>query len=167
MQINHEKHCGGSLAAGGAKPPMSISLRIQSLSQPAWWQHASIVSMWPFRIVELYNIGHQSSSLFKVMRTFHLIKPFLLDDTVHALCYGIVRGLVVLRHADGGINFPQMLYVLVTAVLYATVGMMDQSAQTQICDIFNTHIQGCHSIGSHKTLRQGPSDNLMGKRVSK
>ena len=121
--------------------------------------------MWPFVIVELNDVCHQQSCFFKVMRTFHFIKPFLLDDAVHAFCYGIVRRLVVLRHADGGIDSSQMLYVLITAILYAAVGMMDQSVQPQICDIFDAHIQGCHGVGGDKAVEQCPPDNLMGKRI--
>ena len=121
--------------------------------------------MWPFVIVELNDVCHQQSCFFKVMRTFHFIKPFLLDDAVHAFCYGIVRRLVVLRHADGGIDSSQMLYVLITAILYAAVGMMNQSVQSQICDFFDAHIQGCHGIGGDKAVGQCPPDNLMGKRI--
>ena len=99
------------------------------------------------------------------MRTFHFIKPFLFDDAVHAFCYGIVRRLVVLRHADSGIDSSQMLYVLITAILYAAVGMMNQSVQPQICDIFDAHIQGCHGVGGDKAVGQCPPDNLMGKRI--
>ena len=73
--------------------------------------------MWPFVIVELNDVCHQQSCFFKVMRTFHFIKPFLLDDAVHALCYGIVRGLVVLRHADGGIDTLQMFYIQSSSIV--------------------------------------------------
>ena len=104
-----KNHCGGSLAAGGAKPPLSLSMCMERLSHPPRWQHVPIASVRPFGIVELYDVSHQSPRFFKVMGTFHLIKPFLLDDAVHALCYGIVRRLVVLRHADGGIDSSQML----------------------------------------------------------
>ena len=107
-----KNHCGGSLAAGGAKPPLSLSMCMERLSHPPRWQHVPIASVRPFGIVELYDVSHQSSCFFKVMRTFHLIKPLLLDDSVHALRNGIVRRLVVLRHADGGIDSPQMFYIL-------------------------------------------------------
>lgn len=50
MQINHEKHCGGSLAAGGAKPPLSLSMYIEQLPHPSGWQHVPIASVWPLGI---------------------------------------------------------------------------------------------------------------------
>ena len=33
----HEKHCGGSLAAGGAKPPLSFSMYMNRLPHPSRW----------------------------------------------------------------------------------------------------------------------------------
>ena len=132
MQLIHEKHCGGSLAAGGAKPPLSLSMYIERLPHPFWRQHIPIASMRSFVIVEVYDGSYQSSCFFKIMRTFHLIKPFLLDDAVHTFCYGIICRLIVLRHADGGIDSLQMFYIQVTAVLYTTVGMMNQSLKSYI-----------------------------------
>ena len=163
MPINHEKHCGGSLAAGGAKPPLSFSMCMERLPHPFRWQHVPIASVWPLGIVELNDVSHQSPRFFKVMGTFHLIKPFLLDDAVHALCYGIVRRLIILRHADGGIDTLQMFYIQVTAILDTTVGMMNQSFEPQIGDLFDAHIQGCHGIGRNKAVREDPSDDLKGK----
>ena len=64
MQINHEKHCGGSLAAGGAKPPLSLSMYIEQLPHLFRWQHVPIVSVWPLGIVELYDVSHQSPRFF-------------------------------------------------------------------------------------------------------
>lgn len=116
MQNNHEKHCGGSLAAGGAKPPLSLSTCMERLPHVPRWQHAHITSVWSFSVAELYDACHQSPCVFMVMGTFHLVKPFLLDDTVHALRYGIVRRLVFLGHADCGIDSMQMFYILVTAI---------------------------------------------------
>ena len=99
------------------------------------------------------------------MRTFHLIKPFLLDDAVHTFCYGIICRLIVLRHADGGIDSFQMFYVQITAVLYTSIGMMNQSLKSYIWDFFDAHIQGCHGIGGDKAVREDPSDDFMGKGI--
>lgn len=60
MQNNHEKHCGGSLAAGGAKPPLSFSMYMKQLPHSPRWQHAHIAYVWPFGVVELYDVSHQS-----------------------------------------------------------------------------------------------------------
>ncbi len=57
-----------------------------------------------FRVVELYDAGHEFLGIFKIMGRVHPIKPFLLDDAVHPFRYGIVRRPVVLRHADGGMD---------------------------------------------------------------
>ena len=139
---------------------------MEHLPHPSRWQHVLIASVRPFGIVELNDVSHQSPRFFKVMGTFHLIKPFLLDDAIHALCYGIVRRLVVLRHADGGIDTLQMFYIQAAAVLYAAVRMMNQPLKPQIGDLFDAHIQGCHGIGGYKAVREDPSDDLMGKGIS-
>ena len=161
-----KNHCGGSLAAGGAKPPMSVSDLGQGVSQFPWRPHVPVTPVRPFGIVELDDVCDPFSRLLKVMRMSHLIKPFLLDDAVHTLRYGIVRGLVVLRHADGGIDPSQVLYVLVAAILYATVRMMDQAFKAKMGDIPDTHLQGCHGVGSDKAVCECPPDDLMRERIS-
>ena len=63
----HEK-----LAAGGAKPPLSLSMCMDCFPHPSGWQHVPIASVWPLGIVELYDVSHQSPRVFKIMRTFIL-----------------------------------------------------------------------------------------------
>ena len=139
---------------------------MERLPHPSGWQHVPIAPMRPFGVVELYDGGHQSPCFLQVMGTFHPIKPFLLDDAVHALRYGVVRGLVVLRHADGGIDRLQVFYIPVTAVLDTAVGMMDQPLKPQVRDILDPHVQGRHGIGGGEAVREDPSDDLMGEGVS-
>ena len=43
--------------------------------------------------------------------------------------HGIVRRLMVFRNADGDVMLPEHLHIDITAVLYAAVGMVDQSLQ--------------------------------------
>lgn len=75
MQINHEKHCGGSLAAGGVKPPLSLLMYIERLPHPFGRQHVRIAFVWYPGIVELNDVSHQSPPFFKVMGAF----PFCFE----------------------------------------------------------------------------------------
>lgn len=51
--------------------------------------------------------------------------------------HGIVRRLMVFRNADGDVMLPEHLHIDITAVLYAAVGMVDQSLQA--CAVLHRH----------------------------
>ena len=52
-----------------------------------------------------------------------------LENTVHTLCDGVVRRLVVLRHAYSYAILLQFVRIGVAAVLYAPVRVMDETFQ--------------------------------------
>lgn len=66
-------------------------------------------------------------------RPVHVAKQSLtvdtrcLNDAVDPSRHGIVRRLMVFRNADGDVMLPEHLHIDITAVLYAAVGMVDQS----------------------------------------
>ena len=67
-----------------------------------------------------------------VARAFHPVEPLLLDDAIDPLGDRIIGGLVVLRHADRGLNGLQTFNILITTVLDASVGVMDQPFKPQM-----------------------------------
>ena len=70
-----------------------------------------------FVVVEINNAFYYLPGFLQVLRTFHLIEPFLLNDTVHSFGNGIFRRVPVLCHADGGTYFLETIHILVTTVL--------------------------------------------------
>lgn len=154
----------------GISPPWRHASRgplenCQCLSQPPRRQHLPVASVRSFRIVELYDTGQEFPGLFKIQGPLHPVKPFLLDDAIHPFGYRIVRRPIVLCHADCGMNSLQMFDVLIAAVLYAPVGMMDQTLKTKMGDIPDAHIQGSHGIGGDQAVGECPPNDLMGKCV--
>lgn len=75
--------------------------------------------------------------------------------------HGIVRRLMVFRNADGDVMLPEHLHIDITAILYAAVGMVDQSLQA--CAVLHRHgladglLQSLHGDGRTEGTGQDPS----------
>lgn len=80
-------------------------------------------------VVEMDVTTYHVAGLFHALKMFLAVNPFLLDDAVHPLGNGIVRRLVVFRHADGYMMLLKHRYIIVATILHAAVGMMDQAFQ--------------------------------------
>lgn len=93
------------------------------------------------------------------------VDTLCLNDAVDPFRHGIVRRLMVFRHADGDVMLPKHLHIGVTAVLYAMVRMVDQSLQA--CAAPHRHgltdglLQRRQGDGRTKGIGQDPSDYLM------
>lgn len=57
------------------------------------------------------------------------IEAFHFNYPIDTLRHGIVRGLVVFRHADGNAMPPKALHVRVATILHATVRVVYQALQ--------------------------------------
>ena len=79
----------------------------------------------PEVVVEMDVTAYYVAGMFQALKMFLAVNPFLLDDAVHPLGDGIVRRLVVLRHADGYVMLLKHGYIIVATILNPTVGMMD------------------------------------------
>lgn len=100
-------------------------------------------------------------------RPVHVAKQSLtvdtrcLNDAVDPSRHGIVRRLMVFRNADGDVMLPEHLHIDITAVLYAAVGMVDQSLQA--CAVLHRHgladglLQSLHGDGRTEGTGQDPS----------
>ena len=84
-----------------------------------------------------------------------------LEYAVHALCYGVVRGFVVLRHADFDSVLLQFVRIVVAAVLYASVRMMDESIQFFCRSLANSHPEGLQRVFRLQRLGQTPAHDLV------
>ena len=176
-------------AAGGAKPPESVHhvsasklwINPQSLSI------SDVVFLLPHLLLLSVLLMNSIGSLHSktVMRTLAVVEidestyliqslpvrletPFLavyalaLDRAVHALSYGVVSRFVVFGHGDSDIVLLQFIYVDVTAVLHATVGVMDESRQITASRLFYGHAESPESIIGSKGIRQAPTHYLLG-----
>lgn len=81
-------------------------------------------------VVEVYDPRQQIPCDHHVRGAFHPVEPFLLDDAVDPLGDRVVGRLVVLRHADRGFNGLLTINILITTILNAAVGVVDQSVGT-------------------------------------
>ena len=85
--------------------------------------------MGPNVVVEVYHRRDFSQGLCVVAEHSLMVEPLVLEDTVHTLCYGVVRGIVTLGHADAYMMLHEDSDVLLAGILHATVGMMDGTAE--------------------------------------
>lgn len=103
----------------------------QSFSEPDRWEHVPVAPMRSPIVVEVYDPRQQIPCDHHVRGAFHPVEPFLLDDAVDPLGDRVVGRLVVLRHADRGFNGLLTINILITTILNAAVGVVDQSIEPQ------------------------------------
>ena len=96
-----------------------------------------------FAVIEVDKSSYMFLSLLICLKAPILaIHALSLDDTVHALCKGIVGGFVVLRHRDLYAILLQFLHIQVAAVLDATVRVVDESREITSTSLFYGHAEG-------------------------
>ena len=116
----------------------------------------------PFLVVERNDPPQLFFRFLHVSELLHPVEPFALQDAVHAFRHGIVRGLVVLRHADGYMMAFQTFHIGVATVLYAPVGVMDQPLQVVFPGAGYRHLQCLYRIYGMKAGGQSPAYYLAG-----
>ena len=79
--------------------------------------------------------------LIRCEAPFLAVDALIFDGLVHALCNAVVGGLVVLRHGDLYAVLLQFPDVEVTAVLHATVGVMDESREVAAASLVYGHAE--------------------------
>lgn len=133
----------------------------QHLAQPGRWQLLIVIQVRSIVVVEVDDVTDESLRLIHVLRAFHPVEPFLLDYSVDALGYGVVRGTIVLGHTDGGVYGVEQSYVSVAAVLRAAVGVVDELLQTVASHAVYALLQSRHGVIGYKAVGERPADNLM------
>ena len=97
-------------------------------------------------VVEVDKPPNLLQGLLKRLKTPVLtVYALALDNAVHALCKGIVGGLVVLRHRDLYLVLLQLFYIEVTAVLYASVRMVNKFGEFTSASLLYGHAEGFES----------------------
>ena len=117
--------------------------------------------MWASVVVEGDETGY---TLQRVL--VRLEAPLAVDDlglqyAVHTLRYGVVRRLVVLRHAYPYTILFQFVRIGVAAVLYASVRVMDESFQLICRSLRDGHPEGLERVFRLQRLGQTPSHDLV------
>jgi hypothetical protein len=117
-------------------------------------------------VVERNNALRLSLGFCNICKLFTPFEPFCLQNAVHPLRYCIVSRLVVLRHTDGYMMVLQTFHIGIAAVLYASVRVMDQTAQILFPCTAYRHFQRPYRIGGMKTWGKRPSYYLVGIGIS-
>ena len=120
-------------------------------------------------VVEVDVPADDMVCMFHVPETPLAVDTLHLYDAVGPLGYGVVRGVVVLGHADGDVMGLQHGHIVVAAILHATVGVVDQPLEA----VASTHghglgdglFQGLHGYGRAKAVGKHPAHYLVGVRV--
>ena len=97
-------------------------------------------------VVEVHELGNLALRVLQVLETAGLhIDALGLYGGVHALCQGVVRRLVVLRHADGDTVFLKLSDEHVATVLHAAVGMVDEPLEVVLARLRYGHAERVQS----------------------
>ena len=81
--------------------------------------------VWTLVVVEANEGGDALACVLQGLEAALAVDDLCLEDAVHTLCNGIVRRLVVLRHGNPDAVLLQFVCIGVTAVLYASIRVMD------------------------------------------
>ena len=116
-------------------------------------------------VIEVDDVFNETSCIFKVLGSLHVVEPFFLYNAVDSFCDGIISWFVVLSHAYGRMDFFQAGYIRVAAVLRAAVGVMRQKSKIHSSSLFYGRIKGRKSVHSLQAVRKIPADNFMSEGV--
>ena len=113
-------------------------------------------------VVEVDKPPNLLQGLLKRLKTPVLtVYALALDNAVHALCKGIVSGFIVLRHRDLYLVLLQLFYIEVTAVLYASVRMVNKFGEFTSASLFYGHAEGFEREDRCQRVRQAPAHDLL------
>ena len=99
-------------------------------------------AMWPLVIVDPDGFGYQGLRLF--ISIVAVPEQFLFQDAIYPLCYRVLQRVPALGHADADMVPVQQADIIITAVLYPPVRMMDQT-RLLAGVILDSHLQGCYA----------------------
>ena len=125
-----------------------------------WGLHANAV-MWTSIVVEEDEARDTLQRILIRLKTTFTIDHLRLEDSVHTLGNSVVRGLVVLRHTYLYMILLQFVRIVVAAVLYASVRVMDESIQFFCRSLANSHPEGLQRVFRLQRLGQTPAHDLV------
>ena len=112
-------------------------------------------------VVEGDEPGYALPCILDALEAMFAIDDLRLQDAVHTLGYGVVSGFVVLCHANLDAIFLQFVRIGITAVLYASVRVMDESFQLVGRSLRDGHPQGLECVFRFQCVREAPTHDLV------
>ena len=117
--------------------------------------------VWAGVVIEGDEAGYTLQCIWVRLEALLAVDDLGLEDAVHALRNSIVRGLVVLRHANLDAVLLQFVRIGITAVLYASVRVMDESFQLICRSLRDGHPESLQRMFRLQRLGQAPADDLV------
>ena len=164
-QPDHEKHSGGAQRQGADSPrerpcrlPHSLLWSLLLVCLGGRLQADAEVR--PLIIVEEYEALDAAIGILPALEAPLAVDYLCLEGAVHALGNGVVSRLVVLRHADPDTIFLQFVRIGITAVLYASVRVVDEPLQFVGRSLRDGHSQRFQRIFRLQRIGQAPAYDL-------
>ena len=112
-------------------------------------------------VVEGNEGGYALQCVLVRLEALLAVDDLRLEYAVHTLCYGVVSGLVVLRHANVDAILPEFVRIGVTALLYASVRVVDEPLQLISRSLRDGHPESLQRVLCLQRLRQAPAHDLV------
>ena len=112
-------------------------------------------------VVEADETGYALQCILIRLEALLTVDDLSLEYAVHTLSYGVVGRFVVLRHADFDAVFLQFVRIGVTAVLHASVRVMDKPPEFIGRSLRNGHPKGLKRIFRFQRVREAPAHDLV------
>lgn len=93
------------------------------------WNFHAYTGVWTLVIVEVYIAAYSLLGLCNVAETPYPVYDLGFYRSIDPLCNGIVRWLIIFRHAYADIVRCQLIYICIATILHTTVGVMYQAAE--------------------------------------
>ena len=162
----YEKHSGGAQRQGADSPREPScrlphdslwALLLMSLSGSL---HAD-AGVWAGVVIEGDEAGYTLQRIMVRLEALLAVDHLRLEDAVNTLRNSVISGFVVLRHADFDTVLLQFVRVGITAVLYASVRVMDESFQLICRSLRDGHPEGLERVFRLQRLGQAPAHDLV------
>ena len=121
--------------------PLKLAVKIGIFPYPACF----CAGMFSFSSISAAHRSAHAPVRESACRSGLHIDALGLYGGVHALCQGVVRRLVVLRHADGDTVFLKLSDVHVATVLHAAVGVVDEPLEVVLARLRYGHAERVQS----------------------
>ena len=155
MKNTHVK-CRDAPTPAGSSSSETLGPHLCGSSHPDTHVRSSVV-------IEFHDAADELSCLPRALGTLHAVEPLLLDDAVDALGQGIIRGTVVLRHADSDSQPVKTRNIFIAAVLHAAVGVVDERLPVSIGSCLRDGLfQRRLRVAGLESFRERPPDDLTG-----
>ena len=113
-------------------------------------------------VVEVYEPSYDVPCVPDAVERLPGVDGFSLDDTIGALCDGVVRRVIVFGHTDSDVMAFKYTDIVVTAVLHSTVRVVYKSFQGYAASLRNGLFECLDGHGGTQRVSQFPSYDLAG-----